>query len=64
MASGMAALLAGLLFMLAVLMMIISAFKGRSVFSPTTDGFIYGFVGAFDIAYMLGQLQAGKLPIP
>jgi hypothetical protein len=63
-AAGTLAVIAAILFMLAIAMIFISAWQGSSVFSPTIDGIVYGFVTAFDILWVIGSLLAGSLPVP
>jgi hypothetical protein len=61
---GLVTLLAFVMFILTVSVTIGSIARRKAVFSPTKDGFIYGFTVAFDILYILTQLYLGKLPLP
>jgi len=57
-------LIAVWLFVAAILLLIGSGFKRGSVVNPSVDGFIYGFIGSFELLYILNEFAAGRLPLP
>lgn len=63
-AAGLLGTWAAIFVVLAIVMVFISAWRRRSVFSPTVDGFIYGFVAIFDLLWAIGELGSGYLPVP
>jgi hypothetical protein len=54
---------AGLLLSLVSLaFLFITAFKRSSVIDTTVDGAIYGFIGSFELLFVVSQLYLGKMP--
>ena len=58
---GQAVFSLGVRFAIAVIIGIVSVYRGESVFDTTIDGFIYGFVAVFDLAEIAISLLHGNL---
>jgi hypothetical protein len=64
MAKNFVVFLGAFFFLLSVILGILYGVRGKASLGTTGDGFVYGFMAAFDILYVLTQLYLGKLPLP